>query len=530
MINQLVKEYVDSLDKKGLAKSTLRCRRWELNSALRGINHIPESIIKVTEDELTTTFQALAIFLRDKNGIAFDAAYRKVFIVKEFLEFHKVEGATGFDAYAIVRTAYGVKDKPISNRYTVEQMREYEEFMKDPTIQGWWSKTVGRKCQRAYSYAIWRFCKWAKMTPTQLWRERADSVKKNGVVADHFVVHNEPEQRVLRYVKYVEKTKKLHGATTRKVLDQLLNFYRNIKQPLDSAWLKSRIKKVRSEGTPFRREDLQRMLAYTESIRDKAIITTMAGSGLSASDICALTIGDLTQELLGQKYLQEKTWKDLEAPIFIKKPREKTKIEIRTFIAPDAWELIKRYLHMREEGIGSSPHEHGWRYKEEITDESPVFATHLTSFGSRRSLSPRNISYIFNRATKRAGIYKKWRGSHGDRRYFNTRLEKLGVPHNWIEIMMGHALPANQEGYSKPTDHELREKYIEVMPELMIQEGYVIKTKMKETEERANEYKKRLVWFLEVLKEDPEAQEYFERALLKKEKGQSVEALDKRQK
>ena len=514
MEKPLMEKYIDFLRSKGLSEITLKNRRYELGVICRETDHTLESLELLTAEQFEKDLELLMRRLW-QAGRSYDTAYRYAYIFKGFLDFCKVDGIKDVDEFVVCRKVFNVKPKQMHNRPTEEEKQELEEFLKDETMQNWWKANEGIKARKKIAAEIWRFCKAVEMTPTELWRERVDSVMKGDKIADHYEAKLTAEGRVLDYLNTVKVEKNLEPATVRKILTFVFNFYRTIGQPLNQIWLKRRIKRVRSEVPPFSKEEIRLMLNYTESTRDKAIILLMSCTGLNAEEVVELTVGDLTSS----QRLEPSEFEELEPPklgipidkqVFISKLRGKTGIQIKTFLTPEALEMIKQMLRMRCRGLRDTKHEHGWSLKEKLTNESPLFASFLTSHPGRRALAVRMISYIATKAAKRAGIYDRKKSSHSFRRYFATTLEddKLGIHPNWIKIMMGHALGAVEEAYSKPSNLKLRDAYVKAIPSLMILEEYAIKTTLEETQKKLEEH-------INILKSD---EELFDRYVLVRER------------
>ena len=44
---------------------------------------------------------------------------------------------------------------------------------------------------------------------------------------------------------------------------------------------------------------------------------------------------------------------------------------------------------------------------------------------------------------------------HVLRKFYQTSLERAGIPHNWVKRLLGHQLSASEDPYSKPTVEDL---------------------------------------------------------------------------
>lgn len=187
----------------------------------------------------------------------------------------------------------------------------------------------------------------------------------------------------------------------------------------------------------------------------KAIIMFLKDSGLRGSDARRLNYGDIQEALeRGDDFIQ------------LTMMTKKVKTIAKTFIGEEAIRALKEYLGARRKGSRRIP-------PETITDKSPLFRTWESHTAQR--IPRETISSIVRTAFLRIG--EKHLSAHSLRKYLQTSLEAANVNPNWIDQILGHRLINSRDAYSKPTDEQLREayvnayKFLRVYPDINSQEA-----------------------------------------------------------
>jgi len=166
--------------------------------------------------------------------------------------------------------------------------------------------------------------------------------------------------------------------------------------------------------------------------------------------------------------------------------------EYVTFITPEAYASIQRYLRYREY--------HG----EQLTPNSPllrrVFNTSKPikewNGGASKSIALKHsaVKRLIERVLWRYGFRTKKKRrhefaiDHGFRKFFKTRAEQVMKPIN-VEWLMGHSTGIS-DSYYRPTENELLDDYLKAVPLLTISEVEEVRKKSeqekKALEERLN--------------------------------------------
>jgi hypothetical protein len=70
---------------------------------------------------------------------------------------------------------------------------------------------------------------------------------------------------------------------------------------------------------------------------------------------------------------------------------------------------------------------------------------------------------------------------HCLRKFYQTSLERTGIPHNWVKRLLGHKLPKSEDPYSKPTLEDLRKAYERALPHLALSDATIELAAQQET-------------------------------------------------
>jgi integrase len=153
-----------------------------------------------------------------------------------------------------------------------------------------------------------------------------------------------------------------------------------------------------------------------------------------------------------------------------------------TFIGPEAIDALKSYLDSRRRGTRHIP-------GEVIARDAPLFRRQLNGDEESLPISDDSIEQHVTQAAIRAGVIepKKKPGDwsqvrpHVLRKFYQTSLERAGIPDNWVKRLLGHQLSASEDPYSKPTVEDLRKAYERAIPHLALSDATIELTAQKET-------------------------------------------------
>jgi integrase/recombinase XerD len=205
------------------------------------------------------------------------------------------------------------------------------------------------------------------------------------------------------------------------------------------------------------------MLDVCYTVRARAIVELISTTGMRRGAIPTLKKRDLVPV---EKCYMIKVYAD-EAEEYV------------TFCTPEARVTIENYFEWRRVN------------GEDITDESPVIdikARHKTSPDKIFELSIRDIKEKAKLEIESTGEGAKKRyaisTAHGFRKFFNTQLNKAGVPHNTIEKLMGHKNGLKGLYYT-PESSDLFEEYKKAIPNLTLLDNIKQKQVIEELKEKS---------------------------------------------
>jgi integrase len=211
-----------------------------------------------------------------------------------------------------------------------------------------------------------------------------------------------------------------------------------------------------------------RLLAQLTDTRGRAVVYTLKDTGIRVSDLARLQVGDV----------------DLVAEYPILKLRtQKRGIVAVTVLGSEAQAAIREYLTSREYGTDVVP-------PEAITKRSPLIRQNSVEV---KAMTPAALTVLLQRLRNTAKLRDI--SAHSLRRFFDTALEAAGVHPNWIDRLIGHKLVASRGSYSKPTDTQLRDAYIQAYDFLRVDEPVFDNerlTKLEEERQREHEERQRL--------------------------------------
>ena len=224
------------------------------------------------------------------------------------------------------------------------------------------------------------------------------------------------------------------------------------------------------------REDIRLMLDHTKNARNRALILTLASSGVRRGGVL-LRWGDLTPiyDMDGKMVKEE----DLEGRMsgepecVAVNVYRRTFEEYVTFITPEAYRTIMEYAVEWEADVGKKPE-----------DDDPIFKSNGKVLNG---LTASGINNIVREIALSAGVWRKnpdnpSRGEiptlNGFRRFFNKTLKDTPSRESplsvltKVEFMMGHKdLLSLDSDYYKTNLQELAYTYVNAVPNLTISES-----------------------------------------------------------
>lgn len=363
---------------------------------------------------------------------------------------------------------------------TKELRCEYKERFE--SVRRWQSNLASKSVHTFYEYLgdLIRFCQAVDMTPDELIRLRAETLRSEDPVIQHRI-----EEMVQGYVNKYAMEKSVSKAKC--IRNAVGSFFRHNYYRLGTISISA----VEEEEEPIKAiktEDLREVLKRC-IVRERSIILTILSGGFREGTFVQLRLLNINQDDLEFTFDGDRI-RDVKinrTPVHVHAPKRTNKGKRNsydTFITAEAAkELVKRL----KERIG---------YGERLTLKSYVYinAKRLKKTGLK--LKPLSIYMLMRRAGKRAGL----KLNPSDLRdYFSSKLERAKVPFSAIEQMMGHlAYYSTSAGsYKKFSVEELREFYSEAEAVLTIET--VLPTKERKMESEIDELRSEVAMLRNVL-------------------------------
>ncbi len=321
------------------------------------------------------------------------------------------------------------------------------------------------KTRREYETSLGHYTKFHNMTLEQL-LEEAEEDEDNGVKKRRRRIND----RLFDFKKHMETTTWVHpvnkieghysASTIHKTFAHIKAFYNVFEISMPKIRNLPPIKAEKYEDS-ITKEMIVEVLKTTSNLKHRAIIISMAVSGLDGDSLRKLTWNNFskaTEEYHNGGSINEQLEKlrKMNEPIaMFKDVRGKTEYEHIFFFSPEAVIATCNY---------------GLSLKKELQPDELIF-----------NISGIGLSKVFSRANDRLSLGKTSRGTrrvfhaHGLRNYMGTTL--LGTTYDgmmldtlMIEFMLGHAIDPTTAAYYKRNPEVLKETYIRIMPKLSIED------------------------------------------------------------
>ena len=226
-------------------------------------------------------------------------------------------------------------------------------------------------------------------------------------------------------------------------------------------------------------EEIQRMLDHARNARDRALLLTLASSGMRVGGM-SLRWDDLTRMYdVGGKMVKEGDL-DGEAPgeiacVAVRVYRSSSQ-EYVTFVTPEAYRILMDYAVQWETKAGRKSR-----------DDDPIFKSKKL----QSMLGENGITIIIKRMASSAGVRNLQRGNsrkfevpllHGFRRFFDKVVKDAATNESMLsaliksEFMMGHyGLVPLDRNYYKADVEEKAKTYVKIVPSLTISKSERLK-------------------------------------------------------
>jgi integrase len=337
----------------------------------------------------------------------------------------------------------------------------------------------GRKIRENRARLIKLYCNWRERSPGKLIEEaKRVSVKETELKLKEFYDWLRTDYVIPEKGGRRKGERGLAPRSAGRIIEDVRVFYKENEVPIGNLRLPTPRKLKENFRKFLSAQDVKRMIAVCERLRDRTIILCAFQGGLGMKELISLNYGDVAEGL-------EKG----EVPLTLHLMREKEGIEYYTFLGEDAVDSLSCYIKLRKKGS---------RYldPEDIKKDSPLF---ISESNRRRKERVRAYESGINRAMQavalKAGLIseeEKGRtintaGIHALRASFSTLLRDQGAPPDYVEEMLGHKLPYDS-AYMRATVNRLKEAYVKAYPALSIKQVLEKPPQKEEIDERIKEY------------------------------------------
>lgn len=326
-----------------------------------------------------------------------------------------------------------------------------------------------------YATALRLFCQYAEQSPSTI-IETAVEERKRGIEPEEMTHYS----LIISFRNDLSKRTNKSGipyaiSTIGKYLNAITSFFKTYHFPVPpKALVQQKRVSSRPENQLIPDKKLIRKALKVAGVRDRAIILVGATSGLSAIDICNLTVKQFYEGLNSKTGI-----------VTIHIARQKTGFVFTTFFSPETSQAISTYLKTREKDTTAMNNNDLREYqKVRITENSPLFILckkleyYLeTGIEKNRALTAKNIGELYKEISKILGVESKTPGvfsifrSHTMRKYFTSTLLNAGCDFNIINHYLGHKNNDTVDAYFKYQISYLEETYQKYLPYLLVNDG-----------------------------------------------------------
>lgn len=351
-------------------------------------------------------------------------------------------------------------------------LMEYQEVIDWTT-----KKNLAESTEKTYINILLSYCEYIGKNPTEL-IEEAEEDEIDGL--------RPRRRRVSSYFfSYFRKIKEDRKApkTVSLYMNALRSFYDANDIQVPKITLPADNSLEQNKGKLLSKEEIRRMVDVA-GLRERAMIYTMALSGMSQNEARNLTIKKFMEALSVEISKRIRTVENLldineedikDVVITLEVIRQKTHYRYITFLPPEAINQILSYLRERSFGLN-----------EKIRIQSinePIFVKNNGEKLSRDSVVT-NFRRIGIEAgfEKEHGAYSYWR-SHSFRKYFISTIKNSIGDYVIADFMAGHKLSNVDDVYWYRDSRQLKQRYLKALPYLSIDEAKVKDVKSEEYKE-----------------------------------------------
>lgn len=348
------------------------------------------------------------------------------------------------------------------------------------------SKNISEGRKQIYRQTFEEIYELTKKTPSELLNE-ALKEQKPQLIENNQIEYKEIHERKVNdymflYYDYLSN-KKLKEVTIYNKIATLRAFYNHYSVQLPKKIQLNEKQKIIREGDIPNRKDIRKGLNIEPNIRNKAIITLMASSGIRRGDIVKFTVKDFFEA--AKEYHDNnietlfKTKKNV-IPCWYFYPSKTAKAGnlCVTFNTPECSEYIIEYLKQRKKANN-------------LNMDDPLF---MSKKGN--AMDPKTVQWLFSKINRELfGICKDGKGffrTHTMRKFFITTCNHNSSDIVKVNLLSGHAMvnPSIHNAYNEVNIKVMKRFYTRLIPYLSFSKTKVNIVPDAQIEKLKKEHKK----------------------------------------
>jgi len=356
-------------------------------------------------------------------------------------------------------------------------------------------KNLSDKRKNQYETTLKEMYKLTNKTPTQLITEAKEEEQPylhNGVPRIKDMDDRKITEYYYSYYDFLKK-RELTNTTIDSKLKTFRAFYNEYDVKLPKNINLEIQKKIIREGDIPNINDVRLAVENATSLRNKAIITFMATSGIRSGDIRTFKVSDFTrateryhnsdsiEDLLDGKYIKDVI------PVWYFKPSKTSRLGnvCMTFNTPEASNFIMTYLKNRND----------------LREDDFIFLSQYRE-GFEGSGIVNMYKELNDKLFGRNEEGKRFFHAHAMRKFFKSTIAHNSSDYNKSKILTGHSISKIDMAYEEINEKVMRQFYMPLIPHLSIKDTKVktvkdddfvqLEQKLAQKEEKQLELENRL--------------------------------------
>jgi integrase len=329
-----------------------------------------------------------------------------------------------------------------------------------PSCQRWIEAMGPMSTKTAYTFHLWRFCKFYNTDPDRL-------IKINS---------KDLTEMIINYVLAIKKAAKNSAGKPKRrerSVNSVKQYTKGITSFFDEHDLSLPWKKisryypedVRNVYRSYTKDEISKLLSLAD-LRDRCIILLMASSGIRVGAIPDLTLKSLKKldEGLGLLTVYE----------------ESKRSRYVTLVTPECMSSIEQYIELRR-SRGEKLTENSYL----IRDKYAIYSKRINS---PLTLREHTINAQMRQLIRKAGLpFEELQPDHAARKFFNTALVNSEVDPIFKKLLMGHDMKLDRFYYDQESEHSRKQiilQYLKAVDTLTISDEFRLRKQIAEHEER----------------------------------------------